>query len=159
MIAYGLARLTLWAEQNSKIEKAFLFDVRRKIAVATDSSPVGLRGFELASETLDMMCDLAFIYREHRREPTGPSSAATAGGGEGAIRCASGEMQLSNGIFVGLLRVNDWLWILYLYNGDGHPSQTRPDLFGENLRVSQEAILQLLQVSVASHSGTLSPSK
>ena len=56
-------------------------------------------------------------------------------------------MQLSNGIFVGLLRVNDWLWILYLYNGDGHPSQARPDLFGENLRVSQEAILRLLQVS------------
>ena len=38
---------------NSKIEKAFLFDVISKIYIATDSNPVEMKHYEICSELID----------------------------------------------------------------------------------------------------------
>lgn len=48
--------------QTSGIEKAFLFDVKTKIYVATDSSPVDMQSYELCCDMIDVVIDLSNIY-------------------------------------------------------------------------------------------------
>eukprot|EP01012_Entosiphon_sulcatum_P029766 TRINITY_DN3640_c0_g1_i1.p1 TRINITY_DN3640_c0_g1~~TRINITY_DN3640_c0_g1_i1.p1 ORF type:complete len:357 (+),score=96.82 TRINITY_DN3640_c0_g1_i1:28-1098(+) len=47
---------------NSRIEKAFLFDVLSKIYIATDSSPVDNTTYELCSDMIDVVIDVSSIY-------------------------------------------------------------------------------------------------
>ncbi|KAI8764632.1 ras-related GTP-binding protein C [Biomphalaria glabrata] len=47
---------------NSKIEKAFLFDVVSKIYIATDSSPVDMQCYELCCDMIDVVIDMSCIY-------------------------------------------------------------------------------------------------
>ena len=47
---------------NSKIEKAFLFDVISKIYIATDSNPVEMKHYEICSELIDVLIDVSCIY-------------------------------------------------------------------------------------------------
>lgn len=47
--------------QTSGVEKSFLFDAQSKIYVATDSSPVDT-WYELCSDMIDVVLDIAFIY-------------------------------------------------------------------------------------------------
>lgn len=49
-------------EQNSGIEKAFLFDVVSKIYIATDSSPVDMQSYELCCDMIDVVIDVSCIY-------------------------------------------------------------------------------------------------
>ena len=48
--------------QNSKIEKAFLFDVISKIYIATDSNQVDMKHYEICSELIDVLIDVSCIY-------------------------------------------------------------------------------------------------
>lgn len=48
--------------QTSGIEKAFLFDVKTKIYVATDSTPVDVQSYELCCDMIDVVIDLSNIY-------------------------------------------------------------------------------------------------
>lgn len=48
--------------QNSGIEKAFLFDVVSKIYIATDSSPVDMQSYELCCDMIDVVIDVSCIY-------------------------------------------------------------------------------------------------
>ncbi|KAK3865589.1 hypothetical protein Pcinc_028811, partial [Petrolisthes cinctipes] len=48
--------------QNSRIEKAFLFDVLSKIYIATDSSPVDMQSYELCCKMIDVVIDISDIY-------------------------------------------------------------------------------------------------
>ncbi|XP_037549406.1 ras-related GTP-binding protein C [Nematolebias whitei] len=47
---------------HTGIEKAFLFDVVSKIYIATDSSPVDMRSYELCCDTIDVVIDVSCIY-------------------------------------------------------------------------------------------------
>jgi len=47
---------------NSKIEKAFLFDVISKIYIATDSNTVEMKHYEICSELIDVLIDISCIY-------------------------------------------------------------------------------------------------
>ncbi|KAL4096728.1 hypothetical protein QTP88_021623 [Uroleucon formosanum] len=47
---------------TSGIEKAFLYDVKTKIYVATDSSPVDIQSYELCCDMIDVVIDLSNIY-------------------------------------------------------------------------------------------------
>ena len=49
-------------QQNSVIEKAFLFDVVSKIYIATDSSPVDMQSYELCCDMIDVVIDVSCIY-------------------------------------------------------------------------------------------------
>lgn len=53
-----------------KLEKAFLFNVPCGLYLAADSSPCGIETFALASESVDMLCDMHTLYQKKR----GPSS-------------------------------------------------------------------------------------
>ena len=52
----------LWNWQNSRIEKAFLFDVLSKIYIATDGSPVDIQSYELCCDMIDVVIDISGIY-------------------------------------------------------------------------------------------------
>ena len=47
---------------RSKIQKAFLFDVISKIYIASDSSPVNMKHYEICSELIDVLIDVTCIY-------------------------------------------------------------------------------------------------
>ena len=47
---------------NSRLDKAFLFDVVSKIYIATDSSPVDNTTYELCSDMIDVVIDVSCIY-------------------------------------------------------------------------------------------------
>lgn len=47
---------------NSRLDKAFLFDVVSKIYIATDSSPVDNSSYELCSDMIDVVIDVSCIY-------------------------------------------------------------------------------------------------
>ncbi|KAI6246443.1 GTP-binding protein gtr2 [Erysiphe necator] len=48
--------------RSSGFEKCYLFDVLSKIYVATDSSPMDMLSYEICSDLIDVMVDLAEIY-------------------------------------------------------------------------------------------------
>ncbi|KAJ3343242.1 hypothetical protein HDU93_009226, partial [Gonapodya sp. JEL0774] len=61
---------------TSALEKAFLFDVRSKIYIATDSSPYDLQTYELCSDMIDVVIDIGAIYSGARTSL--PASATSA---------------------------------------------------------------------------------
>ncbi len=69
-----------------KVEKAFLFNVPCGLYLAADSSPCGIETFALASESVDMICDMHTLYQTKRA----PSSQRGGGGG-GASDPAANE--------------------------------------------------------------------
>lgn len=53
---------------NCRMHKAFLFDVLTKVYLATDSQPVDVQSFELASDMLDVVVDVSCIYGQLEEE-------------------------------------------------------------------------------------------
>jgi Ras-related GTP-binding protein C/D len=47
---------------SSNIEKSYLVDVKTKLYIATDSSPVDSHTYELCSDLVDVVIDVSFIY-------------------------------------------------------------------------------------------------
>merc|ERR1712080_697751 len=47
---------------NSRMEKAFLFDVVSKVYIASDPQPVDLQSYELCSDMIDVVIDVSCIY-------------------------------------------------------------------------------------------------
>lgn len=47
---------------NCRIEKAYLFDVLSKIYIATDTSPTDIGSYEICSDYIDVVVDVAEIY-------------------------------------------------------------------------------------------------
>ncbi|AMD22303.1 HGL037Wp [Eremothecium sinecaudum] len=54
--------------QHSKMEKCFLFDINSKIYVATDSSPVDIRTYEVCAEFVDVTIDLQNLYKDQNED-------------------------------------------------------------------------------------------
>lgn len=55
---------------KSLVQKAFLFDVISKIYIATDSSPVDMKQYEICSELIDVLIDVTCIYGNEQSEGT-----------------------------------------------------------------------------------------
>ena len=47
---------------SCNIEKSYLVDVRTKLYIATDSSPVDLHTYELCADLIDVVIDVSWIY-------------------------------------------------------------------------------------------------
>ena len=48
--------------KQSQIQKAFLFDVKNKIHIATDENPLEMTDYEICSELIDVLIDVSSIY-------------------------------------------------------------------------------------------------
>merc|ERR1712203_577941 len=47
---------------NSRMERAYLFDVLSKVYIASDPQPVDLQSYELCSDMIDVVIDVSCIY-------------------------------------------------------------------------------------------------
>jgi Ras-related GTP-binding protein C/D len=110
---------------NAGIEKAFLFDVQSKIYIATDSSPVDMQSYELCSDTIDIILDMASIYDK----PTAASDTDSLA-----------VIQLDNGMVLYNCPVNDQLGLVCLIRKENFEKQGMIDY---NFRIVSEAILEI----------------
>jgi len=86
---------------NSGIEKAFLFDVVSKIYIATDSSPVEIKLYELCCDMIDVVLDVSCIYGENIDEDN-----------SGFDSESSSTIQLHSGTVLYLREVNEHLAVV-----------------------------------------------
>ena len=114
---------------NSGIEKTFLFDVVSKIYIATDSSPVDMQSYELCSDMIDVVLDVAAIY-SHSRNPVESDGASS---GRAVIR-------LNNGMVLYQRELNPHLSLVALLREDSFEKQ---GLIDYNFRCVGEAILDV----------------
>ncbi|ODV90481.1 hypothetical protein CANCADRAFT_106914 [Tortispora caseinolytica NRRL Y-17796] len=85
--------------QHSGIDKAFLFDVRSKMYLATDSSPVDIQTYEVCSDFIDVAVDLDNLY-----DSSGPEAGRP-------MLCTS---ILNNGVVLYLRQMIRGLSLVYL---------------------------------------------
>jgi Ras-related GTP-binding protein C/D len=116
---------------NSKcgIEKSFLFDVVSKIYIATDSTPVDMRSYEICSDIIDVVIDVSCIYG------TGDEGTASAYDTQ-----SSSMIKLSNGNVLYLREVNKYLALVCLVGQDKPDKQGLIDF---NFHCFREAIQEL----------------
>merc|ERR1711933_343713 len=48
--------------QNSRMDKAYLFDALSKVYLASDPQPVDLQSYELCADMIDVVIDVSCIY-------------------------------------------------------------------------------------------------
>jgi len=108
--------------------------------VAADSSPFGIRSFELASVILDMICDLSNIYDQGKRRII-PDDQMIADQTKGSLNGTRGEITVSSGIIVGLAQVNRSLSLIYLTNAEN--VKGRKNQLTHNLSIAKDALLKL----------------
>lgn len=90
---------------SSGFEKSFLFAVSCKIYIATDSAPVDVQSYELCSDMIEVVRDVADIYGP------GEQASASADGAPAAAAAsnASSIIRLNNGLVLCLKGVTDEL--------------------------------------------------
>lgn len=94
---------------NSGIEKTFLFESLSKLYISTDSSPVDMHSYELCSDTIDVVYDMALLY-------SSPKNGIEHEISEDDSSCA--VVKLNNGMVVYARKVNDDLTLVSLLRGE-----------------------------------------
>eukprot|EP00033_Pygsuia_biforma_P002550 GCRY01002821.1.p1 GENE.GCRY01002821.1~~GCRY01002821.1.p1 ORF type:complete len:366 (-),score=101.36 GCRY01002821.1:272-1369(-) len=88
---------------NCLIDKSFLFDVVSKVYIATDCSPVDMQTYQLASDMIDVIVDVSYIYG------LGDSNTASAlAGGVGeeeGFKQSAAVVRLTTGLVLYLRQV------------------------------------------------------
>eukprot|EP00667_Euglena_gracilis_P010627 EG_transcript_10827 len=145
---------------NSRIEKAFLFDVLSKIYIATDSSPVDNTTYELCSDMIDVVIDVSSIYgvkREALADGAGdgaPNGHLDDDGMGGALGCScfpydsqsSSLIKLSNGMVLYLRQVNRYLALVCLMRVD---TFSKFGLINYNFETFKSAIKEVFEVRLS----------
>ncbi|EFC50170.1 predicted protein [Naegleria gruberi] len=120
---------------NSRLEKAFLFDVVSKIYIATDATPVDNTTYELCSDMIDVVIDISCIYGNRINGNEGSSSAYDEE--TGAV------IKLNNGTVLYLREVNKYLALVCLLTKD---SYEKVGLINYNFDIFKQAIENVFQV-------------
>ena len=116
---------------NSRLEKAFLFDVVSKIYLATDSSPVDMQSYELCSDHIDVVIDVSCIYGA-REDQEGLAYDSES----------SSVIRLNNGTLVLLREMNKYLALVCLLREEAY---ARHGLIDYNIRLLRSAITQVFE--------------
>jgi Ras-related GTP-binding protein C/D len=154
---------------NSRIEKAFLFDVLSKIYIATDSSPVDNTTYELCSDMIDVVIDVSSIYGV---KPPTAAPPANGFGGTSAHRSAPEDeiptgglphgafpydqqsaslIKLSNGMVLYLRQVNRYLALVCLMRVD---TFSKFGLINYNFETFKTAIKEVFEVRLPANGGS-----
>ena len=123
---------------NCRMHKAFLFDVITKVYLATDSQPVDVQSFELASDMLDVVVDVSCIYGQ--ADEGGGAEGAEEDDGAFDDRSAS-IIQLSNGLVLYMRHVSRFLALVCLMR---QGNLERKGLIDYNVEVLKEALKEVL---------------
>jgi Ras-related GTP-binding protein C/D len=117
---------------QSRMDKAFLFDVVSKVYIASDPQPVALQQYELCSDMIDVVVDISYIY----------------GQGEGSNSIATDKssciIHLVNGTLLYLKEVDHYLALVCILREENFDRQ---HLLDHNIAVFKEALQDLFQAS------------
>merc|ERR1712113_811383 len=121
---------------NSRMEKAYLFDVVSKVYIASDPQPVDLQSYELCSDMIDVVIDVSCIYG---LAEDGNSIASS-------IACdakSSCIIHLHNGTLLYLREVDRCLALVCILREENFDRQY---LLDYNIKVFKEALTEIFRV-------------
>ncbi|KAF2756811.1 ras-related GTP-binding protein-like protein C [Pseudovirgaria hyperparasitica] len=126
---------------NCRIEKAYLFDVLSKIYIATDTSPTDIGSYEICSDYIDVVVDVAEIYGWPDRpaqdeEAEGQQQEAGNNNAESLI-----TMERKGNNYLYMREINQYLALICLM-GDDSPADKKA-LIDYNVGVFEEAMAQV----------------
>jgi len=122
---------------NSRMEKAFLFDIVSKIYIASDPQPVDIQSYELCSDMIDVVIDISCIYG---LAEDGSSIANTIA----ADPKSSCIIHLHNGNLLYLREVDRCLALVCILREENFD---REHLLNYNIKVFKEALAEIFRVS------------
>ncbi len=125
---------------NCRMEKVFLVDVLSKLYLATDSSPVDMATYELCSDMIDVILDVAAIYGTAAPSTARAASPGASPGSHGSAAI----IKLSSGMVLYLREVNKFLALVALIRGDKFEKQ---GLIDYNFDILKRALTQLFDVA------------
>lgn len=117
---------------RSSIEKAYLFDVISKIYVATDSNPVDVASYELASDMVDVVVDVSCIYDTAHAEGFAYDSESAS-----VIRLTGGSY---SGMVLYLPSMGEYLALVCLMRAENYK---RAGLVEYNVRAFKAALAEV----------------
>jgi len=129
---------------NSRMEKAFLFDVVSKVYIASDPQPVDLQSYELCSDMIDVVIDVSCIY----------GLAEDGNSIDSSIACdakSSCIIHLNNGTLLYLREVDRCLALVCIVREENFDRQ---HLLDYNIQVFKEALTEIFRVSQRPVSGS-----
>lgn len=122
---------------NSRMEKAFLFDVVSKVYIASDPQPVDIQTYELCSDMIDVVIDVSCIYG---LAEDGNSIASS-------IACdakSSCIIHLNNGTLLYLREVDRCLALVCILREENFDRQHLIDF---NIKIFKDALTEIFRVS------------
>mmetsp|Transcript_109740 Transcript_109740/g.310459 ORF Transcript_109740/g.310459 Transcript_109740/m.310459 type:complete len:330 (+) Transcript_109740:90-1079(+) len=122
---------------NSRMEKAFLFDVVSKIYIASDPTPVDLASYELCSDMIDVVIDVSCIYG--LSEDSSPAASARP-----CDEKRSCVIYLKNGNLLYLREVDLCLALVCILREENFDRQY---LLDYNIKLFKEALFKICEVS------------
>lgn len=93
------------------IEKAYLFDIMSKIYVATDTTPTDIGNYEICSDYIDVVVDVAEIYGYERPEGISEDEQLEKGNGDAESLIT---MERKGARYLYLRELNKWVLPLWL---------------------------------------------
>ncbi|CAH1974903.1 unnamed protein product [Acanthoscelides obtectus] len=119
---------------NSAIEKSFLFDVVSKIYIATDSTPVDMQSYELCCDMIDVVIDVSWIYgvKEEQAQQDGTAFDEQS----------FSLIKLNNGTVLYLREVNKFLALVCILREDNFDHKGTVDF---NFLIFRNAIQQVFE--------------
>lgn len=121
---------------NSRMEKAYLFDVVSKIYIASDPQPVDLPSYELCSDMIDVVIDVSCIY--------GLNEDSNAGGSSRSCDANSScVIYLNNNTLLYLREVDMCLALVCILREENFDRQ---HLLDHNIKIFKEALMDIFKV-------------
>merc|ERR1712226_1361736 len=121
---------------NSRMEKAFLFDVVSKVYIASDPLPVDLNSYELCSDMIDVVIDVSCIYGLAEDG----SSIASSIERDAKSSCI---IHLNNGTLLYLREVDRCLALVCILREENFDRQ---HLLDYNIKVFKESLGEIFKV-------------
>jgi Ras-related GTP-binding protein C/D len=126
---------------SSSIEKSYLVDVKTKLYIATDSSPVDIHTYELCADLIDVVIDVSYIYGVKSVD----AKTLDLGGGEITPydeRSAS-AIKLDNGMILYLREVSDYLALVCVIREEYFSKRALLDYNIDCLKSSLSKVIQV----------------
>eukprot|EP00419_Tripos_fusus_P007799 CAMPEP_0172673558 /NCGR_PEP_ID=MMETSP1074-20121228/12218_1 /TAXON_ID=2916 /ORGANISM="Ceratium fusus, Strain PA161109" /LENGTH=335 /DNA_ID=CAMNT_0013490873 /DNA_START=47 /DNA_END=1054 /DNA_ORIENTATION=- len=120
---------------NSRMEKAYLFDVLSKVYIASDPQPVDLQSYELCSDMIDVVVDVSCIYGLAEDG----NSIASSIEKDATSSCV---IHLNNGTLLYLREVDRCLALVCILREENFDRQ---HLLDYNIKVFKETLMELFK--------------
>lgn len=122
---------------NSRMEKAYLFDIVSKIYIASDPQPVDLQSYELCSDMIDVVIDVSCIYGLAEDGSSMVSSIAC----DWKTSCT---IHLDKGTVLYLREVDKFLALVCILREENFD---REHLLDYNIKIFKDALLDIFRLS------------